>query len=81
MPGRDSDDDREDDEDGEERNGGGLARGGSLLSTVWDSAASSLLPLAEDAADAAGKWTAENAPDIVRDHLVPRFIESFNDAA
>jgi len=37
--------------------------------------------LAEDAADAAGKWTAENAPDLVRDRIVPRFIESFNDAA
>src|SRR3954467_6238410 len=81
VPGRDSDDDREDDEDGEERNGGGLARGGSLLSKVWDSASSSLLPLAEEAAEAAGKWTAENAPDLVRDRIVPRFIESFNDAA
>ena len=83
VPGRKDQDDREDDDDGEESNGGGLgrARGGSLLSTVWDSAASSLLPLAEQAAEAAGKWTAENAPDVVRDEIVPRFIEAFNDAA
>jgi len=78
LPSRNEDDG---DEDGEERTGGGLARSGSLLATVWDSAASSLLPLAEQAADAAGKWTAENAPDVVRDEIVPRFIEAFNDAA
>jgi len=35
----------------------------------------------EEAADSAGKWTAKNAPDIVRDQLVPRFIEAFNDAS
>jgi len=75
------DDDREDDDEGEDESGGGLARGSSLLSTVWDSASGSLLPLAEEAAEAAGRWTAENAPDVVRDQIVPRFIESFNDAA
>jgi hypothetical protein len=78
VPSRNDGDD--DDAGGEER-AGGLARGGSLVSTVWDSAASSLLPLAEEAAEAAGKWTAENAPDVVRDQIVPRFIEAFNDAA
>ena len=74
---------QEDDEDeGEEsENGGGGLRGSSLLSTVIDSASSSLVPLAEEAAEAAGKWTAENAPDVVRDRIVPRFIEAFNDAA
>jgi hypothetical protein len=77
VPGRDQDDDG----DGEERDDDGGSRGGSLLSTVLDSASSSLLPLAEEAAEAAGKWTAENAPDVVRDQIVPRFIEAFNDAA
>jgi hypothetical protein len=78
VPGRNGQGDGEDDDD--EGNGG--SRGGSsLLSTVLDSASSSLLPLAEEAAEAAGKWTAENAPDVVRDRIVPRFIESFNDAA
>ena len=79
VPSRNDGDD--DDEGGGEERAGGLARGGSLVSTVWDSAASSLLPLAEEAAEAAGKWTAENAPDVVRDQIVPRFIEAFNDAA
>ena len=90
MSRNDNDDDDDDDDgyvdddeddDGEERNGGSKGRGGSLLASVWDSASGTLMPLAEEAADAAGKWTAENAPDVVRDHLVPRFIESFNDAA
>lgn len=78
----DYDDDEGEREDGQESNGGGgLMRGNSLLSTVWDTASVSLLPLAEDAAEAAGRWTAENAPDVVRDRIVPRFIESFNEAA
>ena len=78
VPGRNDEDDGDDAEEGE--NGGG-SRGGALLSTVWDTASTSLLPLAEEAAEAAGKWTAENAPDVVRDRIVPRFIEAFNDAA
>jgi hypothetical protein len=80
VPGRNDGDDG-DDEGREERAGGALTRGGSLLSTVWDSAAGSLLPVLEEAAETAGRWTAENAPDIVRDQIVPRFIEAFNDAA
>lgn len=78
VPGRDQDDGGDDGEEGES---GGRLPGGSLVSTVLDSASSSLLPLAEEAADSLGKWTAENAPDVVRDRIVPRFIESFNDAA
>jgi hypothetical protein len=76
VPSRNGQGDGED--DGDE---GGSRGGSSLLSTVLDSASSSLLPLAEEAAEAAGKWTAENAPDVVRDRIVPRFIEAFNDAA
>jgi hypothetical protein len=52
-----------------------------MLQSVWESASDSLVPLAEQAADAAGKWVAENSPDLVREHLVPRFIEAFQDAA
>jgi hypothetical protein len=78
---RDEDDDYEDDENEDNGDDGGSSRGGSTLQTVWDSASGSLMPLAEEAADAAGKWTAKNAPDVVRDQLVPRFIEAFNDAS
>ena len=77
VPGRNGQGDGEDDDEGD----GGSRGGSSLLSTVLDSASSSLLPLAEATAEAAGKWTAENAPDVVRDRIVPRFIESFNAAA
>jgi len=66
---------------------GGSQKGdmGSMLSSAlsggWDAARDALLPAAEDAAGAAGKWLAENAPDVVRDEIVPRFIESFNEAS
>jgi hypothetical protein len=70
----------EHDDDGDEREEGGMGAGG-MLQSVWESASDSLVPLAEHAADAAGKWVAENSPDLVREHIVPRFIESFQDAA
>ncbi len=72
---------RGDDDGGDEGEDGLRSRGGSLLETAWESAADALVPLAEDAANAAGKWLAENSPDVVRERIVPRFIESFNDAA
>ena len=59
----------------------GDSRASSVLETVWESASRTLLPLAEEAADAAGKWVAENAPDVLRDRIVPRFVEAFTDAA
>jgi hypothetical protein len=52
----------------------------SIASGGWDAARDAVLPLAEDAAGAAGTWLAKNGPDIVRDKIVPRFISSFNDA-
>jgi hypothetical protein len=61
-------------------------RGGSstLLTSIasggWDAARDAVLPLAEDAAGAAGTWLAKNGPEVVRDKIVPRFIKSFNDA-
>jgi hypothetical protein len=70
------------DDDGEESTAGGAVSGaGGFLASVWESASDSFVPLAEEAADAAGKWVAQNAPDLVRDRIVPRFIESFQDAA
>jgi hypothetical protein len=53
----------------------------SAASSAWDSAQGVILPIAEDAMAAAGKYLAEEAPDIVRERLVPRFIEAFNDAS
>jgi hypothetical protein len=57
---------------------------GSIMNTVltsgWDAARDALLPAAEDAAGAVGGYLAENGPEIVRERIVPRFIESFNEA-
>jgi hypothetical protein len=69
-------------------NGGGSSKSsretgtmfGSIASGGWDAARDALGPAAEDAAAAVGKFVAENAPDIVRERIVPRFIESFNEA-
>ena len=58
---------------------GGLGR--PLLGTVWESASEGLLPLAEDAAEAAGRWAARSAPAVIRERLLPRFIDSFKAAA
>jgi hypothetical protein len=62
----------------------GKSSPGSILSTAassaWESASEVLLPMADDAAAAAGKYLAESAPDVVRERLVPRFIEAFNNA-
>jgi hypothetical protein len=74
-------------------NGGGSGRssvssrssgGTSLLSSVasggWDAARDAVIPIAEDVAEAAGKYLATSAPDVVREQIVPRFIDAFNDA-
>jgi hypothetical protein len=53
----------------------------SAASSAWESAQGVILPIAEDAVAAAGKYLAEEAPDVVRERLVPRFIEAFNDAS
>jgi hypothetical protein len=53
---------------------------GSIASGGLDAARDALGPAAEDAAAALGKFVAQNAPDVVRERIVPRFIESFNEA-
>ena len=72
---------RNGDGDDEDENGNGGGSRSALLDTVWESASDAVLPVAEEAADAAGKWLAENAPDVMRERIIPRFIESFSDAA
>lgn len=47
-------------------------------SGVWHAAFDALLPLADDAAEAAGRWAAKNAPPLIRDQLIPSFIAAFN---
>jgi hypothetical protein len=53
---------------------------GAMLASGWEAAKDSLLPFAEDAADAAGKWVARNGPEVVSETIVPRFIRGFEKA-
>jgi hypothetical protein len=72
---------------GRSSNGGSPSKKGDIGSTLssvlsggWDAARDALVPAAEDAAGAAGEYLAKNGPDFVRERIVPRFIESFNEA-
>jgi hypothetical protein len=62
------------------RSGSGSSLFQSAASGGWDAARDTLVPLAEDAAGAAGTYVAEHSPEFVTEKLVPRFIESFNKA-
>jgi hypothetical protein len=68
------------------KNGGSPSKGegeslfSSMISGGWEAARDSLLPIAEDAAGAAGEFLAQNGPDVIRERIVPRFIQSFNEA-
>jgi len=74
-------------ENGEAKNGGSSGSGSSdsvfssMVSGGWEAARDSLLPMAEDAAGAAGEYVAKSAPDVIRERIVPRFISSFNEAS
>jgi hypothetical protein len=72
---------------GQSSNGGtpqGQGGEGSILNSVlsggWEAARDALLPAAEDAAGAAGEYLAQHGPDLLRERIVPRFVDSFNDA-
>ena len=66
------------------QNGGGGAGGeslmGGMLGSGLNAAKDSLLPFAEDAANAAGEYLASNGPDFVRETIVPAFIAGFQGA-
>jgi hypothetical protein len=52
----------------------------SAAATSWDAASDVLLPVADDAAEAAGKYVATHGPEILRERIIPTFIKAFNDA-
>jgi len=76
-------------QDGGKSNGdsGSMAKSGgpgilaSAAATSWEAASDALVPMAEDAAEAAGKYLAQHGPDVLRERIVPKFIEAFNDAS
>lgn len=59
--------------------------GGSLMTSIasgsWEAAQDAIVPLAADAAAAAGKYLAQSGPDVVKEEIVPRFIDAFNEAS
>ena len=65
-------------ESGSKKSGGSLVT--SIASGSWDAAQDAIVPLAADAAAAAGKYLAQSGPDVVKEEIVPRFIEAFNEA-
>jgi hypothetical protein len=52
----------------------------SAAATSWDAASDVLLPMADDMAESAGKYVATHGPEILRERLIPKFIEAFEDA-
>jgi|RhiMethySRZTD1v2_1073278.scaffolds.fasta_scaffold17183_3 hypothetical protein len=67
-----------------QQNGGSSAGGDSMISgmvgTGWNAAKDTLVPFAEEAANAAGEYLGRNGPDFVTDTIVPAFIEGFQSA-
>ena len=62
------------------QNGGGDSLVGGMLGSGWHAARDSIVPFAEDAANAAGEYLAKSGPDFVRETIVPAFIEGFQSA-
>jgi hypothetical protein len=52
----------------------------TALSTGWDSARDSVVPMLGNAAVQAGEYVARNSPELVRDTIVPQFIRGFQSA-
>jgi hypothetical protein len=61
----------------DERKGSNQDVIGSMVSSAWDSARDSLVPMLEDAAGSAGEYLAQNGPEVIRETIVPRFIDGF----
>ena len=59
------------------RKGGDESVFSSMLSSSWESARHSIVPMLEDAATSAGEYVARSAPDVVTETLVPQFIRGF----
>ena len=52
----------------------------AMASSGWSAASHTIMPFAEEAAGAAGEWVGRNAPDVVVETIVPRFIKGFERA-
>jgi len=74
----------ESDDQTDEEKGGRKQNGGEVLTTAlssgWDSARDSVVPMLGNAAVQAGEYVARSAPELVRDTIVPQFIRGFERA-
>ncbi len=52
----------------------------ALIETGWDAVKTTVTPAAERAAGVAGRFAATEAPEFVRETLLPPFIEAFEQA-
>ena len=52
----------------------------SMVSSAWDSAKDSVLPMIEEAASHAGEYLAHSTPELIRETIVPKFIDGFEHA-
>jgi hypothetical protein len=70
-------------ENGKRSDGGG--RGEPIVSAVVGASRSAmfdaLLPAAEQAAEAAGRFLATSGPDFLRERIVPKFVAAFEENA
>jgi hypothetical protein len=55
----------------------GVDRRSSSLEGAWESASPHLIRVAKEAASALGAAVAEKAPDVIREELMPCFIDGF----
>jgi hypothetical protein len=46
---------------------------------AWDAAREAILPTLEQSAAAAGRYVAENAPETLRESILPRFFDGFHE--
>ena len=50
----------------------------AVLSSSWEAARDSLLPLLEDMAERLGSYAATASPELVRHRLLPAFVAAFD---
>jgi hypothetical protein len=67
-------------ESGGKKSGSSQSLVTSIASGSWEAAQDAIVPLAADAAAAAGKYLAQSGPDVVKEQIVPKFISAFNEA-
>src|SRR5436190_22452876 len=49
------------------------------LHVAWEAAREHVVPAAEEAAGALGRYLAKDSPEILREVIVPRFVRSFEE--